>query len=113
MFGVDFFWRGQGAVSRISWLRPGRHSHRAETSQSPALSVLKANNPLLGRPHPYTPRTPNKFLQKGILPGRGRGIQGAKLPKKASQRNSGREEGKRGTHLWLRCPAPTLRRTPP
>lgn len=81
MFGVDFFWRGagQGVVGRISWLRPGRHSHRAETSQSPALSLLKANNTLLGRPHPYTPRTPNKFLQKGILAGRGRGIQGAKL----------------------------------
>jgi len=81
MFGVDFFWRGagQGVVGRISWLRPGRHSHRAETSQSPALSLLKASNTLLGRPHPYTPRTRNKFLQKGILAGRGRGIQGAKL----------------------------------
>ena len=47
--------------------------------RSPVLSMLKGNNPLPGRPYPYIPRIANKFLQKGILAGWGRGIPGAKL----------------------------------
>lgn len=74
-----FFWRGQGAVGRISWLCPGRHSHRAETlGQSPAHPV-KANNPLLGRPHPYTPQNTKQVSCEGNFGWKGRGIQGAKL----------------------------------
>lgn len=73
----------------------------------------KANNPLLEDLTLTPPEHQNKFLQKGILAGRGRGIKGSQtVPKKASQRNSGRRK-ENGTHLWLGCPAPKLQEDTP